>query len=139
MMNPTDIELVRRSFALVQPIAVQAAALFYDKLFERDPSLTVLFKGDMAEQGDRLMHMVGGAVSLLDQPARLDEALLQLGRRHRGYGVQEAHYVTVGGALLDTLAAGLGPAFTPDMRAAWAVLYAHISRTMQAGAVAVAA
>jgi len=55
-----------------------------------------------------------------------------------GYGVQAAHYEVVGGALLDTLAAALDPAFTPAHRLAWAALYGHVSRTMQ-GAQAVAA
>jgi hemoglobin-like flavoprotein len=40
----------------------------------------------------------------------------------------------VGGALLDTLAAGLGPAFTPAHRAAWAAMYQRISDVMQAAA-----
>ena len=39
-MNRQQIDLVRASFALVQPIATQAAAIFYDKLFAADPSLS---------------------------------------------------------------------------------------------------
>lgn len=136
MMTRGQIDLVQRSFARVQPIADQAAALFYDKLFERDPSVAPLFSGDMATQGARLMAMIGAAVQLLDRPAQLDAALAALGARHAGYGVREAHYDSVGGALLDTLAAGLGEAFTPAVREAWAALYRHVARTMQAGAMA---
>ena len=60
-MTDHQIHLVRDSFALVRPIADQAAALFYDKLFERDPSVSGLFRGDMAQQGARLMQMIEGA------------------------------------------------------------------------------
>ena len=42
-----------------------------------------------------------------------------LGRRHVGYGVTDAHYDTVGGALLWTLEQRLGPEFTPDVKAPW--------------------
>jgi hemoglobin-like flavoprotein len=53
-----------------------------------------------------------------------------LGRRHVIYGVEERHYETVGAALLWTLAAGLGEAFTPDLRAAWTAAYKLVSNTM---------
>ncbi len=133
-MTSQQTTLVRDSFALVAPIAEQAAALFYDKLFERDPSLGALFHVDMAQQGARLMHMIEGAVSLLDRPAALSATLLRLGERHAGYGVMASHYPTVGAALLDTLAAGLGEAFTPATREAWAALYSHVAETMLRGA-----
>ena len=45
-MTPTQIDLVRRSFALVAPVAPQAAEAFYDKLFKADPAIARLFKGD---------------------------------------------------------------------------------------------
>ena len=133
-MNPQQIDLVRSSFALVQPIAPQAAALFYDNLFEADPALRPLFKGDMAQQGERLMSMIGAAVGMLDRPATLIPVLRKMGARHAGYGVKDAHYATVGAALLKTLEQGLGDAFTADAREAWTVLYGVIASTMQEAA-----
>ena len=133
-MNPQQIDLVRSSFALVQPIAPQAAALFYDNLFEADPALRPLFKGDMAQQGERLMSMIGAAVGMLDRPATLIPVLRKMGARHAGYGVKDAHYGTVGAALLKMLEQGLGDAFTADAREAWTVLYGVIASTMQEAA-----
>jgi hemoglobin-like flavoprotein len=130
-MTPDQVTLVRNSFALVEPIAPQAAALFYDNLFQADPSLRALFRGDMAEQGGRLMSMIGSAVQMLGQPDKLIPVLQAMGRRHVGYGVQEAHYAPVGAALLLTLKQGLGEAFTPEVHNAWATLYGVISQTMQ--------
>jgi len=135
-MNDHQIHLVRDSFALVRPIADQAAALFYDKLFERDPSVSGLFRGDMAQQGARLMQMIEGAVQMLDRPAMLRHALLRLGERHAGYGVVDAHYPLVGAALLDTLAVGLGDAFTAETREAWAAMYTVVAGAMREGAAA---
>jgi hemoglobin-like flavoprotein len=137
-MNDHQIQLVRHSFALVLPIADQAAALFYDKLFERDPSISKLFRGDMAQQGARLMHMIEGAVQMLDRPQMLRHALLRLGERHAGYGVVDAHYPLVGAALLDTLAVGLGDAFTAETREAWAAMYTMVAEAMREGASAAA-
>jgi len=133
-MNRQQIDLVRSSFALVQPIAPQVAALFYDKLFAADPSLRSLFHGSMAQQGERLLAMIGSALGLLDRPAALMPVLRMLGSRHVGYGVKDRHYDTVGAALLKTLEQGLGTAFTTDVRDAWVDLYGVISRTMIEGA-----
>jgi hemoglobin-like flavoprotein len=133
-MNAQQVELVRSSFALVQPIAPQAAALFYDNLFASDPSLRGMFRGDMAEQGQRLMSMIGAAVGLLGRPDALVPVLRNLGGRHVGYGVRDHHYATVGAALIETLAQGLGDEFTPEVREAWLALYAVVSRTMMEGA-----
>ena len=133
-MNRQQIDLVRSSFALVQPIAPQAAALFYDNLFVADPSLRSLFRGNMAQQGERLMTMIGSALGLLDRPAALMPVLRTLGSRHVAYGVKDRHYETVGAALLKTLEQGLGAAFTAEVRAAWVDLYGVISRTMMEGA-----
>jgi len=133
-MNVQQVTLVRSTFAMVQPIASDAAALFYDNLFRADPSLRHLFKGDMAHQGQRLMGMIGSALQLLDRPAALLPVLRSLGARHAGYRVRDEHYDTVGAALIQTLEQGLGAAFTPEARAAWVDLYGVIARTMQEGA-----
>ena len=133
-MTPAEKNLVQTTFAKVVPIADQAAALFYGRLFEIDPSLRPLFKGDLGEQGKKLMQMIGVAVKGLDSLDTLVPAVKDLGRRHAGYGVTDAHYDTVGGALLWTLEKGLGSAFTPDVKAAWTTVYTVLATTMKAGA-----
>ncbi|RZL35900.1 MAG: hemin receptor [Rubrivivax sp.] len=138
-MTPTQVQLIRSSFEPLKPLAASVAEAFYAQLFTRDPALRALFRGgDMAQQGARLMQMLAAAIDLLDRPASLNPVLLKLGERHAGYGVQDAHYASVGAALLDTLSAGLGDAFTPDVREAWTSMYGHVAKTMQQGAAATA-
>jgi hemoglobin-like flavoprotein len=129
-MTPVQIGHVRRTFALIEPIAPQAAALFYDNLFTADPTLRRLFQGNMAQQGTRLMTMIATAVDLLEEADQLVPALRKLGARHVNYGVRDEHYATVGGALLKTLEQGLGEAYTDDVHAAWVALYRVVSETM---------
>ena len=131
-MTPEQQSLVRDSFANVAPIAPQAAALFYDRLFLLDPTLRPLFKGDMAEQGRKLMAMIGTAVANLHRLDQIVPAVRDLGRRHAGYGVRDSHYDTVAGALLWTLEQGLGPAFTPETREAWTICYGVLATEMKA-------
>ncbi len=129
-MTPSQRLLVRASFAQVEPIADTAAMMFYDELFERDPKLRHLFKNDMAEQRKKLMQMLSVAVEHLDDWATISNAVRALGKRHRGYGVSPADYETVGGALIATLERGLGPEFTPEVRAAWLACIAAIAADM---------
>ncbi|MFM9917822.1 MAG: globin domain-containing protein, partial [Rhizobacter sp.] len=136
MLNSTQIALVQTSFAQVEPIADAAAQLFYKRLFELDPAISQLFKGDMAQQGKKLMSMIGAAVRGLNDLDRLVPVVQQLGVRHNGYGVRPEHYGTVGAALLWTLEQGLGPAFTPEVRAAWTAVYGVLAETMQSAAAA---
>ena len=134
-MTPHQIHLIRSSFAPLKPLAPTVAEAFYAQLFARDPALRALFRGgDMGGQGARLMQMIGAAIDLLDRPASLNPVLLKLGQRHAGYGVVAAHYASVGAALLDTLAAGLGDGFTAEVREAWTAMYGHVAQTMQEGA-----
>jgi hemoglobin-like flavoprotein len=132
-MNTSQKVLVQTSFAQVRPIAETAAALFYRRLFELDPTLRPLFKGDLKEQGRKLMDMLRMAVKGLDRPEALLPALAALGRRHAGYGVNKRDYETVGEALLWTLEQGLGPGFTPEIKEAWTPLYGLVADTMCIG------
>lgn len=117
-MNAEQIALVRKSWGMVAPIADQAADIFYNRLFEIDPTTKSLFKGDMKEQGGKLMTMVGVAFDGLDNLDFIVPAVQDLGRRHGRYGVVESHYGTFASALLYTLRQGLGAEFTPDVKEA---------------------
>lgn len=138
-MNQKQIELVQSSFAEVLPIAETAAALFYDRLFELDPSLRAMFRGDMKEQGKKLMDMIAVVVVNLRQLDRIVPGVRALGARHVGYGVQDEHYDTVGAALLWTLEQGLGELFTDATREAWATAYGILATTMKDAAAEAAA
>ena len=127
-------EMIQSSFAKVAPIAEQAAEIFYAKLFELDPSLKALFKSDMKEQGKKLMAMLATAVNGLNRPQSIIGAVQDLGKRHVGYGVEDAHYDTVASALLYTLGAGLGDSWTPELQEAWTELYVDLATTMKEAA-----
>ena len=129
-MTPEQIELVSSSWAKVVPISEQAAELFYGKLFELDPELKPLFKGDMVEQGKKLMQMINTAVNGITDLDSIIPAVEDLGKRHVGYGVTEDHYATVAEALLWTLGQGLGDGFTDDVKEAWTETYTLLAGVM---------
>jgi hemoglobin-like flavoprotein len=129
-MTPQQIALVQASFAKVVPIAGTAADLFYGRLFEIAPELRALFPRDLAGQKQKLMMMLGIAVSGLSRLDSILPAISALGARHASYGVQAEHFTPVGAALLWTLAQGLGDEFTPQVEDAWATAYGLLSQAM---------
>jgi hemoglobin-like flavoprotein len=133
-MTPAQIQLVKDSFARIEAIRDQGAALFYRRLLELEPALRPLFKGDMAAQRAKLMAALGAAVGSLDRLESILPLIRELGRRHAGYGVRPDHYATVGEALIWTLAQALGPDFTRDVRRAWTDAYGSLAWTMIAAA-----
>ena len=133
-MQATEIALIQTSFAEVKPISERAATLFYGRLFEIAPAVRPLFKGDMAEQGRKLMATLSYVVNgLADLPSVLPAASV-LAKRHVAYGVTPEHYGPVGAALLWTLEKGLGPKWTPATAAAWTKAYSTLSGYMIAEA-----
>jgi len=129
-VTPTEITLVQGTFRKIVPIADQAAALFYARLFELDPAVRTVFRGDLQEQGHKFMSMLAMAVASLDRLDALLPAIRTLGLRHGGYGALEEHYASVGAALLWTLQKGLGPEFTPAVCTAWTNVYSLLAQTM---------
>jgi hemoglobin-like flavoprotein len=133
-MDHKKVELVQASWKKVLTVGDAAAQLFYTRLFTLDPSLRPMFKGEMGEQGRKLMGMISVAVNGLSRIETLVPAIEALGRRHVGYGVRDRHYLTVGEALLWTLEQGLGKDFTPETKQAWIEAYGLLATTMQNGA-----
>lgn len=104
-MTTQQIALLRTSFAQLVPIADGAASLFYAHLFHRDPSLRAVPRRHGAPGASPDGDVIGWAVERLDRPD----------------------------ALLQTLQAGLGSAFTSELRAAWVTMYDVVAGAMQAG------
>ena len=123
-------QLVRDSFAMLEPGTERTATVFYERLLAMRPDLTALFTGDIAEQGRKLMGTLKLVVAGLDDFDRLRPALSTLGSRHREYGVKVGDYDAVAETLLWTLEQCLGPAFDNETRDAWAGTYDLLAGVM---------
>ena len=131
-MTPFQKRLVRATWAQVLPLADQTTVLFYQRLFQIDPSAQALFLDtDMVLQRKKLLQVLAVAVSSLDNLGALTKTVEDLGRRHAGYGVKDSHYDSVGAALLWTLEQRLGAAWTPDVALAWTEIYTLLAGVMR--------
>jgi len=118
-----DQATLEASVALVGPVATNVVAHFYRELFSRLPGLRQLFPADLTVQKDRLLAALLALVAGGQHPQRLVKVLEQLGRDHRKFGVRDAQYQAVGGALLSALSHFAGSAWTPAVERAWRARY----------------
>ncbi|MGF1595225.1 MAG: globin domain-containing protein [Kiloniellaceae bacterium] len=123
-------ELIRSSFRQVSRDRQQAAARFYEILFERAPETRHLFVNTLEQQGAELMSKLGLIVAEIQNIEGLVPVLEDLALRHVAYGVKPEHYPLVGTALQQMLTEFLGDDFTPETRAAWAKAYDDLSSLM---------
>lgn len=129
-VSPEHAILLARSFEQVRPVCVEAAALFYDKLFEIDPGTRALFKSDLTLQGAKLIAVLERVIRWIRWPGLFHAQLRGLGVRHAAYGVKAEHYASVGTALVWTLEQALGDEFTPQVKDAWVSAYTLICEAM---------
>ena len=161
-MTPQEVDLVQRTWRLVMPVGDIAAELFYGKLFSLDPSLRLLFKSGLKDQGRNLIAMMSVAVHNLGKPDKILRALgaangIRQNHRRNPRALREPiarsrivvcgahhslgriareprHYETVSVALLWMLEKCLGEAFTPEVKGAWAAAYELLAAEMREAA-----
>jgi len=131
-MTSDQILLVRTSWPAIAERADVLTRYFYEHLFAIDDNAARLFAHvDMGAQRVKLAQTLGVVVNALDDVDRLLPVVAALGKRHSHYGVEERHFDSVGEALLWAISDTLGPAFTPELHAAWTVAYALIASVMK--------
>jgi hemoglobin-like flavoprotein len=130
-MTPTQVEIVQDSFRLIGRQSHEASRVFYDELFRLSPEMRDLFPTDMSAHKDKFVQMLGTIVKSLNQIARVSDHVIDLGRRHMSYDIEEEHYPILGQALQTMLDRLMGHDFTPEVREAWHAAYDMLARVMQ--------
>ncbi|MFE7775588.1 globin domain-containing protein [Streptomyces sp. NPDC057445] len=125
-----DAILVRRTMAEIGPVADKVTSYFYALLFVRHPDLRAMFPAAMDTQRDRLLKALLTAAEHMDNTAVLVDYLRHLGRGHRKYGTQPAHYPAVGEALIGALSRYATTTWNHETEAAWVRTYTTISQVM---------
>jgi NAD(P)H-flavin reductase/hemoglobin-like flavoprotein len=130
------VQIIRSSFALVEPRAEELGRHFYATLFSQAPETRDLFPVNMEVQRSRLLRALVHVVQMVDQTDDLVPFLQQLGRDHRKFGVLAQHYDAVGNALLGAISTYAGPAWTPEVQKAWIDAYTIVAGAMRDAAAA---
>lgn len=134
MPDGTDAQLIKESFAQVEPVADQVAAHLYAQLFVERPELRDMFPVIMNVQRERLVAALTRIVQGMAHPETLSEYLQQLGRDHRRFGVRPEHYSALGDALVASLREYSWGHWTPRVEQAWRAAYDKATAVMIAAA-----
>lgn len=129
-MNAHQVQLVQSTFEQVRFMGEIPARIFYDRLFEIEPEVRPLFKGDMANQGRKLIATLAVMVGGLHSLPTIMPAVSALAKKHVDYGVTPAHYDIVRDALMWTLERSLGAGWTAEVETAWHGAYEMLSDVM---------
>ncbi|MCO6003450.1 globin domain-containing protein [Actinoallomurus purpureus] len=129
-MESLKPRVIKEIYALIEPHAEKCIAYFYGRLFAENPRLRALFPSSMTAPRDRMFHALSQMTGSLDNPETFTGLLARLGRDHRKFGIAPDHYDAMGRAMLATLRAYAGEAWTAEMESAWTTMYATATAIM---------
>ena len=133
-LSAEQVASIKDSWRQLAPRLSSMAISFYERLFTIDPALKPMFDGvEIEAQGKKFVDTISFVVKGLDHFELLGPAIGELGRRHVGYGVADAHYLSIREALVETLAAELGDQFPDPTREAWETVCDVLAEIMKAG------
>ncbi|TLV02206.1 globin domain-containing protein [Dyadobacter luticola] len=129
-MTSRKILIIKTTWSYAIGLPEMTGELFYERLFELDPSLQAMFPPDMEQQNRKLIDMITYMVSHLQAMENVQRDIDAMAARHAGYGVRPEHYKTVGDALKWVLEQRLGDQWDEETREAWTELYDIWSTSM---------
>ncbi|MGD8641484.1 MAG: globin domain-containing protein, partial [Gammaproteobacteria bacterium] len=105
---------------------------FYKELFSRYPDVKPMFANvSIEDQQRKLLSALKLVINNLRDPDNLNNTLRELGKRHREYGAEDAHYSAVTETLLEVMKEVAGDQWTPEVNQAWSDALKAVSKTMQ--------
>lgn len=126
---------LRDSFGSAEAAGSQFAKLFYEHLFDIDPSLAKQFESvDMATQGAMVLQVIRVALDGIEDLPGIQPTLQSLGYRHVHYGVRPEQYETAAEAFIRALREVLGEGFDPPLEDLWRETLTAVTDLMLDGA-----
>ncbi len=118
-MSPS--QLLQENLQLVVTRDPDLMQLFYGRLFDRYPQTKALFRRNGKEEQARMLsEAVAALVDRVDDPEFVRDSMLDVGRRHLDYGVEDHMYAWLGECLLETMKQVSAEAWNEELEAAWA-------------------
>ena len=121
-MTSMQIDQVQSAWQKVMPFRKDIAGLFYKRLFEIEPELSMVFKGDMHDYVKNIMFMIDLAILNLGQLEKVMPMLQEMANKYVQSGMK-VDSNAVRNTLISTLEQHLGETFTEDIRSDWIQAY----------------
>lgn len=125
--------LIKQSYLVLEKSGQGFAEHFYECLFQMAPLIKPMFKSDRKLLEQHFDSLMGTAVSKVNQFHELREVLFNLGRLHRGYGVEKAQFEVVKSAFLLSIEYQLKISSASEILQAWNKYFDQIAAVMIEG------
>ena len=133
-LTPRQLQLIRETHALLLPLKLEFAAVFFELLRIRDRRLTNFLPEELPRQARLLMQAIGYVLGSLQKLEPLFPAAEEQALRYACSGVKPRHYAIVGAVLIDALDYVLEPGPDDEMRKAWRRAYSLVASEMMKAA-----
>ncbi len=128
-------QLIKSSFKMLNKNEGGFASCFYDHLFELAPLIKPMFKSDRSLNEKHFYELFSTATVKIDNFAEIRPLLIELGRRHKAYGVKRNQFAIVKNALMLSIQYQLKGRCNSSIEDAWSKYFDEISEAMLVGLV----
>ncbi|MFQ5502307.1 MAG: globin domain-containing protein [Phycisphaerae bacterium] len=118
-MEEATIQRLEKSFQLLAPRGPELVDRFYAHMFSKNPVVREMFPDDMAAQKKKLLASLVLVIQNLRKAEMLRSALIDMGRRHVGYGTEPEHYPIVRDTLLCVMSEMAGEKWNEQLTEDW--------------------
>ncbi len=126
MLSQSERQAIGTSWRKASAQGNLFAALLYQNLFILNPSTASLFHGSIAEQGQKLMHMMNFVIHSVEKTGELPDDVVELMERHRGYGVKKHHFAGYRMAFHEAMSLCCSFEYERNYKAAWDGIFDNI-------------
>ncbi|XP_018542278.2 neuroglobin-like [Lates calcarifer] len=146
-LSAEERQVIRRSWTQMQEDISRVGVIMFLRLFETHPECKDVFlmfrdlddpealkaSRDLRAHGLRIMSVIEKIVARIDQDERVDQLILDLGRKHYHYKALPKYFTFVGAEFIRAVQPVLRERWSPDLEEAWKTLFLYISSTMRRG------
>jgi hemoglobin-like flavoprotein len=129
-MTPRQRMLVQSTYEMAIPRLNMVSDRFYTRLLKRYPHIKNMFKGDLKIQSHLFTKAISQVIRNLHDQAAVEQMLVDLGARHRCYGVTRSHYELASKVLISSVRQATGIRFTYEIQKAWETFYLFVVNCM---------
>ncbi|KAG7461231.1 hypothetical protein MATL_G00207980 [Megalops atlanticus] len=146
-LSQEQIDMIKESWKVIQEDIAKVGIIMFVRLFETHPECKDVFflfrdvedlerlrtSRELRAHGLRVMSFIEKTVARLDQPERLDQLALDLGKGHYRYNAPPKYYGYVGVEFIRAVQPILKEKWTAELEEAWKALFLYVTRIMRKG------
>lgn len=136
VLTEVEKEAITWSFSLINHQEQHFATIFYDCLFDLAPLIKPMFKSDRKLIEKHFYMIFCAAVDNVHCLDNIRTTLLELGVRHRTYGVKVSHFPIVKSALILAIQHELKDQCNVSIESAWSKYYDQLAAIILEGMLA---